>query len=163
MHNLTDYLLKVIQCPQKMEFLGHKNNRKFTMRFPNKKFLLAVIIAIFSATYSFAGGLKTSVAFEGLPKGTKCSVASETGRVKVKYKKNDITVKVKNGSLDSTFFCDLPNGKRIATNILSNAPKTTKWAAGIIRPNGAGRIYFDSNGSLVRQDLDGKHIRSIKK
>lgn len=118
------------------------------------KHILACGFIVLLGTPLVAETVISQVDFSAMPKDSKCgAVAKHAKAVKVRVKRKETQIKIIGNATGATFFCDLPNGKRI-TAILPDLPVGTKTANLQVRPDRSGALILDTEAGIKLINVD---------
>ena len=117
----------------------------------------ALGLAALVATPVFAGPkTKVLILFKDFPMGTQCSVDGAVGKVKLGTRKGSPTVQVKGNGEVGTYFCVLPDGRRIVTDVNMRLIETSKSVGVTVYPDGrAFATISTTDGQLLSQEFSG--------
>ncbi|MFT6606777.1 MAG: hypothetical protein ACJA2X_001980 [Halocynthiibacter sp.] len=96
---------------------------------------------------------KVSVLWQDFPKGTNCAAEGIQGALKVGKKRGHPKVDVVGYGEIGTFFCILPDGRKIVTDINTRLPIGTKVAGITVYPDGRTFLTASSSAGLVSQQF----------
>jgi len=130
---------------------------------PMKLFIASSILLLsLTAQTAIAGpNTKVSILWQDFPKGTKCSAQNIKGELKHKKKRGHPKVDVTGFGEVGTFFCVLPDGRTVTTDVNKRLPNGTRVAGITIYPDGRTYLTASTSGDLVNQEF--KNTISIKK
>lgn len=109
-------------------------------------------LAVSSA--AFAGSkTKVSVLWQDFPSGTKCSASDVQGKLKTKKKRGHPVVEVRGFGEIGTYFCVLPDGRYVITDVNTRLPQGTRYAGITVYPDGRTFVTASTTAGLVSQQF----------
>jgi hypothetical protein len=118
---------------------------------------IGIIVLSVSASPATAGAkTKISVLFQDFPKGTQCGASGTTGKVKLKKKRGHPIVDIKGYAEIGTIFCDLPDGRRIVTDINKKLKKDARVVGVTIYPSGDAYLTSSTESGLFSEQMTGR-------
>ena len=115
---------------------------------------LSTLFVVFSTSSALSGPkTKVSVQWKDFPKGTECSAEGIHGSLKIKRKRGHPVVEVKGYGEIGTFFCVLPDGRKIISDINKRLPEGTRVAGTTVYPNGRTFLTASTAAGLMSQEF----------
>ena len=115
-----------------------------------KSLLLSSCLVVF-ATGAVAGPkTKVSVLFQDFPEGTECGVTGGKGKISLQMRRGSPKITQKGFGETGEFFCKLPDGAVVRTDVNQQTPTDAKRASVTIYPDGRAYMTTSQGGSLVQ-------------
>ncbi|MEP3786612.1 hypothetical protein [Ascidiaceihabitans sp.] len=116
---------------------------------------VTVLALTLCAAPAFAGPkTKVSVLFQDFPKGTVCGAEGTRVAPKLSKKRGHPKVDVKKYGDIGTFFCVLPDGRRVVTDVNKRLPEGSKSAGVTVYPNGQTYLTVNAAAGLVQLQFE---------
>ncbi|MYM54519.1 hypothetical protein [Thalassovita mangrovi] len=109
------------------------------------------VFACLAAPVAAGPKTKVSILFQNFPQGTVCGVSGAAGNVKLGKKKGHPKVDVKGYGEVGTYYCNLPDGRQIVTDVNARIPQNTRSAGVTVYPDGQAYVTVStSDGQLLQ-------------
>lgn len=121
-----------------------------------KRAVFAAMAAVFAMAGSVDAGPKTKVTiiFADFPKGTVCNVDGAVGQVRIDKKKRQPRIRVKGHGEVGTYFCQLPDGRKVKTDVNTRLPELASSSGITVYPDGSAYVTTaTTDGHLLQQQF----------